>query len=98
MDLQTIILGIAGAVLSIAFSYIPELKAWFEAQKHQGLVMLGLVTLVGGVYFGLGCTSLAAQLQIAIACSLNGGLDLVRVVVTIAIGNQLTYLFSPRPS
>jgi hypothetical protein len=94
MDLQNVILGIVGAVLSLAFSYVPALKAWFDARPNKGLLMLGFVVLVGLAYFGLSCTPLAAQLNITLSCSQAGALQLAQAIFALAAGNQLAYLFS----
>lgn len=94
-DLVAILLGVAGVILSAVFKYVPEAKAWYLKQSHQGLLMLGLVFLVALAYFGLGCSSLAVQLHISLSCDVVGALELAKAFVAIAIGNQLAYLYLP---
>ena len=93
-ELSTIILGIAGALLSLIFSYVPAVKAWYDLQLNKGLIMLGLNVLVAAVYFGLSCTSLTAQLHIGVSCDQPGLLLLAQALFVIATANQITYKFS----
>jgi hypothetical protein len=93
-SLQTIVLGIAGVLLSLLFTYVPAAKAWFDSKSNKGLLMLGFVILVSLAYFGLGCTSLAAQLSIAVTCDQAGILALGQMIVTVAMFNQTTFLFT----
>jgi len=94
--METVILGIVGALLSLVFTYFPPAKAWFDAQVNKGLVMLALVVVVSAVYFGLGCSPLAADLNITVACNQAGIIGLLKTIFLIASGSQLTYLFTPK--
>jgi hypothetical protein len=90
------ILGtIAGAVLSILFSYIPGLNTWFAAKDNtqkRGLMALLLLITSAGV-FGLGC---AGILNAGIACSNDGAIQIVWIFLLGIIGNQSAYSISPR--
>lgn len=96
-QLATVLLGIYGAILSLAFMYVPELRSWYESLPHQGVVMLGMILAVAAVYYGLSCTSFAAQLHILVKCDSTSIFDLLKAVFILAVGNQLTYLFAPTP-
>ncbi len=93
-DLAVLILGIAGAALSLLFSYVPTLKVWFDKQANKGLLMLGFCVVVGAVYFGLSCSPLAAQLKISLTCDQPGLFNLAQALFVIAGSNQLAYKFS----
>ena len=91
-DLTPVILGVVGAVLSLLFSYVPAIKAWYAAQSNQGLIMVGFVLLVSLAYFGLSCTSLAAGLGITVACTQAGAIQMIYGFIGCLAGNQLAYL------
>lgn len=90
--------GIAGIVLSIAFSFIPGLKDWYDKQTSQAkaLVMLGLVVLTGAVVYGLSCAGFAEQLGIAVTCTQEGALGLIMAIIGVLVGNQSAYLVTRR--
>lgn len=92
MDADTLSL-IAGAVLSLAFSYVPGLSGKFDqlAAEYKRLVMLGLVVLTAGVVYGLACADLAGELGLAVACDKAGAVSLVRAVILAMIANQGVY-------
>ena len=86
--------SIAGIVLSLLFSYVPQVKNWYDPQPPttKRLVMLALLLAVaGGSYAGscAGCWS-------GVTCDQAGALGLVRVFVAALIANQSTYLISPK--
>jgi hypothetical protein len=78
--METVILAIVGAVLSLVFSYFPAARDWLKGFNQKGLVMLGLVVGVAAVYFGLSCTALAPDLGITLSCSKAGGIELLQAV------------------
>jgi hypothetical protein len=92
----------AGALLSLAFSYIPGLGERYAALTPvaKRLVMLGLLVLVAcgafgltclewGVYFGLGGAGSS------LACDAPGAAGLLRVLILAVLANQAAYLISP---
>jgi hypothetical protein len=89
---------IAGAILSLAFSYIPGLKSRYEplSAEMKRLVMLGLLVLVVAGVFGLACSRFGAYLGITVACDEPGLVGLVWAMVLAIMANQSTYLISPR--
>lgn len=95
-QLSSALLAIVGALLSVVFQYVPAVKRWYEGLENKGLVMLGLVVAVAGVYFALACSPFAASLDIPLECSQSGVFDLLKAVFLIASGNQLAYLFGKK--
>lgn len=55
-----LIAAVAGIVLTLIFSYFPKLNTWFAALEKgtKQAIMAGVLILVTGVLFGLGCASL----------------------------------------
>lgn len=96
IEISNVLLFLLGVVLSLVFRYIPEAKAWFDSLPHQGLAMLGMIVVLGAVYFGLSCTPFAVQLHIAITCELSSVFNLLEALALIAAGNQLTYLLAAK--
>ncbi len=88
------IAAIAGVVLSLAFSYVPGLKDWFDrlSGDYKRLVMLGLMFGVVAVIFGLSCAGLLATF----ACTWLGAWDAFWLLILAAIGNQTAYSLTPR--
>ena len=91
-DVAPIILGICGLILSLLFSYVPTLKVWYGNQKNNGLLMVLFVGIVSAAYFGLSCSPYAAQLNIQVACTQLGAMEVFWGFVACLTGNQLTYL------
>ena len=93
-----ILAGIAGAILSLCFSYIPGLnKIWdqFEAEIKR-LVMLALLVLVACVAYLLACVGWAADVGLAVTCDRQGIVALVMALLYAIMANQSTYQISKR--
>lgn len=93
-NLVIVLLTLAGAILSLVFTYQPEVYAWYEAQEKRGLIMLCFIVGLAAVYFGLACTPFAGQLHIVLSCSSDGVFEVLKAVYLIATGNQITHLFT----
>ena len=85
--------GIAGIVLSLAFSYIPGLSTKFAKLESstKRLIMAGLLLLTGGAAFGLSCAGVFAT----VTCDKAGALGLVSHFIMALIANQSAYSISP---
>lgn len=88
------LVGIAGVVLSLAFSYIPGLRTWYAAlvAETKQLIMLGLIILVSGAIFALGCYGI---LSVGVACDKYGAISLVWMIVLGLTSNQAAYMITP---
>jgi len=87
--------GIAGIVLSLAFSYIPGLRTWYEKLPgdYKRLVMaIALVTATAGA-FGLTCAGVAVP---GLTCDKPGALTAVSALIAALVANQATYLITPK--
>jgi hypothetical protein len=91
--------ALAGIVLSLIFSYVPQVQAWYSAKdsKTQSLIMLGLLVLVAVAVYGISCLAWWPGLT-AITCDKKGAMDLVTAFIAALIANQSTYLLSPAPA
>jgi hypothetical protein len=89
------LVGIAGVVLSLLFSYIPGLRTWYAAliTETKQLIMLGLLVLVTTAIFVLGCYGI---LSTGIACDKSGAIALVQMLIVGIVSNQAAYLISPQ--
>lgn len=91
--------GAVAIILSLLFSYIPGLNAWFAGLKdeYKRLIMLGLLLLVAGLAYGLACWGMLVDLTgIGLTCDRAGLLGLIRILVVAIIANQAVYSISPR--
>lgn len=90
----------AGIILSLAFSYIPQLRDHYNplASTTKRLIMLGLLVLVAVGAFSLSCVpSIQVPGLESIACTEQGALGLLYALVAAVVANQSIYAISPRP-
>lgn len=93
-DLTTVLLAIVGAVISMAFTFVPSLRSWLAAQSNKGAIILGVLFATSLIYFGLGCSPFALDLKIVVECSTSGAVDLAEAFLALATGNQIAFLLS----
>lgn len=91
---------LAGAVLSLLFSYIPGLNVWFGGLEstYKRLIMLGLLAAVAGVVYGMACAGWGESFGIALTCDQAGLVELLKAFGLAAIANQTAYGLSPEPA
>jgi len=92
---------IAGAALSLAFSYIPGLHERFAAldPTHKRLVMLALLVLSAGAVYGLSCLGWGLAWGVVLTCDRSGLAGLLEQLLLAVIANQGVYAITPpRPS
>jgi hypothetical protein len=97
---------LAGAALSLLFSYVPGFADWFarlgqsigpdgetvsDGGTQKRLVMLALLVLVTLGVFGAACFNLGGPA----VCSKPGALDLVSALALAIMANQAVYMISP---
>lgn len=84
---------IAGALLSLGFSYIPGLAPWFDglAKEYKQLIMLGLLVLVAAVSYGLSCLGWGAAWGVNIPCDQAGLQALISQLIIAVIANASVY-------
>lgn len=84
---------IAGAVLSLLFSYVPGLSAWWEKLETEvkRLGMLLLLTTTAVVIYALSCAGVAQDLGIFVVCDKAGAIELFMILVMALIANQGVY-------
>lgn len=86
--------AISGVVLSLAFSYIPELKRWFDTlnREYKQMLMGVLLLVVSSAIFGLSC----AKVVDFVTCDRAGLLGLVNTFISALVANQSVYLITRR--
>ena len=93
------IAGLAGFIISLAFTYIPGLNVKFAGlvKETQQLIMLALMALVSLGAFGLACAGIAADFGLAVECSQSGAISLFTSFVLAIAANQGTNKVFPKP-
>jgi hypothetical protein len=88
---------IAGATLSLAFSYLPGLHERFAAldPTRKRLVMLALLVLSAGAVYGLSCLGWGLRWGILLTCDRDGLAGLLEQLLLAVIANQGVYAISP---
>lgn len=84
---------VAGA-LSLAFSYIPGVSAWFDGltKENKQFVMGVLLVLSAAAVFGLSC----AGVLDSVACTKDGGIGFLSVLLSALFANQSVYLLTKK--
>ena len=84
--------AIAGVVLSLLFSYVPGVKAWYAnlTAGAKQAVMGGLLIIVALAVFGLSCSGVLNS----VACNESGAWGLIVVLVNALVSNQSVYLIT----
>lgn len=90
---------IAGALLALAFSYVPGLAEKYQAKDEttKRLIMLGLLVLVAAGSFGLACGGVV-EFAGGVACNRSGLVNLVQSLIFAIASNQGVYKLTKRPS
>lgn len=94
--MDTITLGaLAGSVSSLAFSYFPGLKSWFDAQTgdKKALVNLLVLAIVSVGAYLLNCYG---YYDLNLACDQQGIVELVKLFFATLVGSQTTWLATRR--
>ena len=95
-DLPALISGIAGAVLSLGFTYIPGLSDWYAAQTKQvkQLIMLGCLVLATFGAYAVTCWDLFSIP--GLVCGEPGIKTLIVAFAAAMVVNQATYPLTKR--
>jgi len=86
---------IAGAILSLLFSYIPGLEAWYAnlSPIEKRVVMLVLILLTAVIIFVATC---AGVIQSDVTCSQDGIVQAINIFFSVLVANQATFLLSAK--
>lgn len=93
---STAVSMLAGAGLSLVFSYIPPLQDWYAGLAGAGkrALMGAAVLLAAGISFGLACSGWLASFGYQMSCDQPGLAGLVQAVLGALAANQATYLIA----
>lgn len=84
--------ALVGLVLSLAFSYLPGLRNWFESlPSEQKALTMGAAL----VFFSVG--SLLFSCRMETACLTASWEQYFTVLIAALVANQSTYLLAVRP-
>lgn len=107
MDAETLA-GLAGALLSLLFAYLPGLSGWYarlgESQADEAggvyrrLVMLAALVAVALGSYGLACLGAGAYIGLELRCDVDGLAGLARALLLALAANQATYVLAVRPT
>lgn len=105
MDTETLA-GLAGAMLSLLFAYVPGLSGWYArlgegAPEETGgtykrLVMLAALVVAALGSYGLACLGAGEYFGLALRCDRAGLAGLLRALLLALAANQATYLLAVR--
>ncbi len=86
--------AVGGVVLSLAFSYIPGLRGWFDERvpDHKRLIMLGVLFLTSAGVLGLSCIGRYD----GVACDVDGVWQMLETFIYAAVANQSAYALTPK--
>jgi hypothetical protein len=86
---ETQLAAAAGILLSLAFSYVPGLRGWYDAKDAQtkALIMAGALLVISAGALGLSCTNWGTYFE----CSEVGLQAAIQVFVAALIANQAVY-------
>jgi hypothetical protein len=89
--------ALAGAGISLLFSYIPGLDVWYAAQTETAkkLVMLLIMFVIAGAVFAMNCFGLFTGVIPEVACTQQGVEQYIAILITAAVANQTTYKLTP---
>lgn len=96
MTVAQLVAALAGLALSIAFSWVPRLKDWYDAQSATGKrgVMILATVMAALLVFALGCAGVVQGVD----CSSQGARDLATLVLYAVVTNQTAYSILPQPA
>lgn len=86
--------AIVAGLLSLAFSYVPGVSAWFDAlPKENKQALMGVLLIVTAAsVFGLSC----AGVLDSVACTKEGAIGFVSVLLSALFANQSIYLLTKK--
>lgn len=90
------IAAIAGIVLSLLFSYVPGLSAWYEKLEKpvKQAIMAMLLIVIAAASYGLACAGYSSDLGLTVTCDRTGVLSLLNVLIAALVANQGMYLLT----
>lgn len=93
----TILVFLAGAILSLVWTFWPKMREQFAALSTGLKVLINLILMLVlcGLIILFSCIDWFPVS--GVTCSLTSAKDLIAMVIWAIIGNQITYVASPQP-
>jgi hypothetical protein len=91
-----VLAGIAGTILSLAFTYIPGLNDKYDAlsKASKQAVMGVLLVIITVAIFGLACSGFAADFNLAVSCDRGGAVSAFNILLAALVANQSVYVLT----
>lgn len=88
--------GIAGAILSLALSYIPGLNSWYAglAEDVKKFFMLVLLAVAAVGVLAVSCAPLLGM--VFVECTTGGAMQVLAAFIAALIANQSIHRISPQ--
>jgi uncharacterized membrane protein len=98
MTAETLAL-IVGAILSLAFAYIPGLRTKYEAlsSEMKAAIMAGIMLIVTITIYAMACASVLNLFGVEVACTKEGAAELLKILISALMANQASYLLLVKP-
>lgn len=89
--------AIAGAILSLLFSYVPGLNTWYAAlgTEVKRLIMLVFLVLTAAGAYAVSCGGYGGFLGLEPICNAEGIASLVMALISAIVANQSIFKLSP---
>jgi hypothetical protein len=86
----TVLAGVAGALLSLLFEYVPGIAGWFEKQTSitKRIVMSVALIVAAAVVYAMACAGLLGALNWSLTCDEAGLTQLLGVLFAALATNQ----------
>ena len=99
-EITLIISSAVGALISLAFLWIPGLNTWFDDQApgYKALAQVGLGAVVAAIMYGLACYGVAGDFDIPVTCDQAGFIVLIKAFGSFILGNQSAFLLTNKPA
>ena len=84
---------LTGSILSLAFSFLPGLKTWYNGfdPKKKQIIMIAVLAIVSVLVGALNCANVAVDFLPVFGCDAAGIGKLVEVFILAATGSVTTH-------
>ena len=95
---STVLLFLAGAVLSLAWTFWPKMRENFAALESNVKILVNLFVLIvlSGLIILFSCIQWFPIP--GVTCSVEAAKSLVEMIIWSVVGNQIAYVAAPQPA
>lgn len=90
--------AIYAVALSLLFSYVPGLSAWYGGldKAVKQTIMGALLVVIAVTVYTMACAGFAGDFGLSVTCDRAGAISLFNVLVSALVANQATYLITKK--